>query len=127
MEKRKDIEEETQSINNEMDIDDSSSGKITFKKQSSSSDIRKPSFNKSVSVRKQIEIRNEGNDMDDKAILKGSKVVMPEYVIGQKKSNKIKRKFDSDKSSDTMEKKSDGKTKPLLQHLFDEDEDEEED
>lgn len=125
MEKRKDIEEETRSTNDAMDTDDSSSGKIVFKKRDPK-EIRKPSFNKSVTVRKQIEPYDEVDESIDKPILKGSKVVMPEYVIGQKKTNKTKRKSNSDSPSDSKGKKLDGKIKPLLQHLFDQDEEQEE-
>lgn len=125
MEKRKDIEEDTRSTNNAMDTDDSSNAKIVFKKRDPK-EIRKPSFHSSVSVRKQIE-PSEGDESSDKPILKGSKVVMPEYVIGQKKTNKTKRKLNSDSPSETKDRKLDGKNKPLLQHLFDQDEEEEED
>lgn len=120
IEKRKDAEADK----NAMDIDDNSSDKIVFKKQNSLKEHRKPSFSHSVPLRKEIERRDKDETTGEKAILKGSKVVMPEYVIGQKVQKQNKRKINVE-STDNV-KKSGGKNCPTLQHLFDE-EDEEED
>lgn len=119
IEKRKDAEAERDA----MDIDDNSSDKIVFKKQISSKEHRKPSFSHSVSLRKEIELRDKDETTGEKAILKGSKVLMPEYVIGQKVPKQNKRKANVE-STDNI-KKSDGKNRPTLQHLFDEEEEEE--
>lgn len=125
IERRKDMEEEKRARENEMDVDDnSSSGKIVFKKQNTSRDNRKPSFNQSTAVRKEIEKSDSRSESDAKGVLKGAKFVMPEYVIGQKVQKKINRKVIT--ASTESPQKSDGKNKPHLQHLFDE-EDEDED
>lgn len=118
IEKRKDAEEEKRAIENAMDTEDNTSGKIVFRKQNSSRDHRKPSFNSLAALRK--EINDDTGESEDKAILKGSKVVMPEYVIGQKVQKKIKTNLNKKSNTDT--KKSDGQKIPLLQHLFDEEE-----
>lgn len=126
IEKRKDAEEEKRARENQMDVDDSACEKIVFKKQQSNSrDHRKPSFNQSVPLQKEIERRDRGEETGEKAILKGSKVVMPEYVIGQKVQKTNKRKISAESTGSS--KKSDGKNRPTLQHLFDEEEEEDED
>lgn len=121
IEKRKDVEEERRASDDAMDTDDGSSGKIVFKRQSSSSKFRKPSFNQSAALRNEIE--ESGTGSEERAVLKGSKVLMPEYVIGQKKPKISRTKINAD--STAQAKKSDGKNKPQLQHLFDEEEEEE--
>ncbi|XP_031619978.1 protein TSSC4 [Contarinia nasturtii] len=119
IERRKDMEEEKRARENEMDCDDdSSSGKIVFKKRTSSVDNRKPSFNQSTALRKEIEESDDRNESDAKAVLKGSKVIMPEYVIGQKIQKKVNKKLNATSTANTQQ--SDGKNKPHLQHLFDE-------
>lgn len=120
MEKRKDGEQH--SNDDSMDTGDCSNSKIVFKRQSSSKEHRKPSFNHSASIRK--EIATEEDESEEKPTLKGSKVLMPEYVIGQKVASKTKRKSITKPSTETN--KSDGPKRPTLQHLFDE-EDENED
>lgn len=129
MERRKDSED-LQDDASTMDTD----GKIMFKKQNNQR--QKPSFNKSVSLRKQIESTSTDShesESSDKPTLKGSKVIMPEYVIGQKvSSSKTKKtKLSSSSSSSTTQtgdtKSSKQNQKPLLQHLFDEEQDEDED
>lgn len=123
MEKRKDTEEGSYSRDKAMDTDDVSNSKVVFKKQSSSKEHRKPSFNQSALLRRKIDTNQES---DEKSTLKGSKVVMPEYVIGQKVSNKTKNKAIKHQAADTIQ--SGREKKPHLQHLFDdEEEDEEED
>lgn len=102
---------------------DSNDGKIVFRKQSSAREHRKPSFKQSVALRKEIEVNSA--ESEEKAILKGSKVVMPEYVIGQKKQKKSRNKPSAASMADT--KHSDGTNKPQLQHLFEEEEEEDED
>lgn len=120
MEKRKDVEEETYVRGSAMDTDDEQKTKIVFKKQSSSKEYRKPSFSHSASLRQKIDTNVESGE---KSTLKGSKVVMPEYVIGQKVSSKTKTKAIKHSADDSN--KSSGSKKPLLQHLFDEEEEEE--
>lgn len=129
MERRKDSED-NQDDASAMDTD----GKIMFKKQNNQR--QKPSFNKSVSLRKQIEstsTESHESESSDKPTLKGSKVIMPEYVIGQRvSSSKTKKtKLSSSSSSSTTQtgdtKSSKQNQKPLLQHLFDEEQDEDED
>lgn len=136
MERRKESEEHRDDAS-AMDTDgnDSSCGKVLFKKQSNqrSKEVwQKPSFNKSVSLRKQIECTNTEStesEASDKPMLKGSKVIMPEYVIGQKvsssktKKHKLSSSTNSTQTSDTKQSKQQNQ-KPLLQHLFDEDQDE---
>lgn len=144
MERRRDSEEPSDQHNRRdddeaMDTDakDSCGDKLLFKRQSNSSkEWRKPSFNKSVSLRKQIEHTDTGsaaNTSDEKPSLRGSKVVMPEYVIGQKVANSNKAKktnlnisCGSSQASDTKPSKQQNQ-KPLLQHLFDEEGEDEED
>lgn len=131
MERRKDTDDgQDDASAMDADANDSSRGKILFKKQNHR---QKPSFNKSVSVRKQLECTdtasNESSESGEKPMLKGSKVVMPEYVIGQKvSSSKTKKTKLSSSSSKTQtdETKSSKQQnqKPHLQHLFDEEEDE---
>lgn len=129
MERRKDSEDH-QDDASAMDTD----GKIMFKKQNNQR--QKPSFNKSVSLRKQIESTSTDShesESSDKPTLKGSKVIMPEYVIGQKvSSSKTKKTKLSSSSSSSITQTGDTKSskqnqKPLLQHLFDEEQDEDED
>lgn len=122
IEKRKDVEEERAS-DNAMDTDDSASGKIVFKKQSNTSKYRKPSFNQSAVLRNEID--ESDADAEERAVLKGSKVVMPEYVIGQKKPKISRTKTTTD--STAQPKKTDGNNKPQLKHLFEEDDEEDDD
>lgn len=112
--------EARKSLANEMDCDDvndNQDGKIVF-------NVRKrvqtdgAKFNKSVHLRSIV--REESADPAiDLPKMKGSKVVMPEYVIGQKKERK---KSTSKSSADGVDKKRSGMLK--LNHLFEEDEDE---
>lgn len=127
IERRKDVEDEAGSLNDAMDTDDSSNAKILFKRQSSSKEHRKPSFNKSVSLRKEIEYKDDSEESSDKPTLKGSKVVMPEYVIGQKVATKTKKRSNTDTETGAKDKKSERQNKPQLQHLFDEEDEDEED
>lgn len=126
MERRKDSED-NQDDASAMDTD----GKILFNKQSN----QKPSFNKSVSLRKQIECtdtHSNESEIGDKPSLKGSKVIMPEYVVGQRassskmKRNKLSSSTNSTQTGDSKQSKQQSQ-KPHLQHLFDEDQDEDED
>lgn len=127
MERRKDSDDNQDDTDMDTDTKDSSCGKITFKKQNNRpKECQKPSFNKSVSVRKQIECtKSNESETSEKPMLKGSKVIMPEYVIGQKvASNKTKKNKLSTgcktQSSDTKQNKQQSQ-KPHLQHLFDDD------
>lgn len=76
-------------------------------------------FNRSVQqnrLRDELEQSKHINTVEDAPVMKGSKLVMPEYVIGQKTIQKEKRK----KPTSTLGPS----TKQLkLQHLLEEDED----
>lgn len=120
MEKRKDSEQETDSREMTIDADDESNSKLIFKRQRTSKDRRNPSFNSSVSLREKVDSHDESAE---KSTLKGSKVLMPEYVIGQKVSGKAKR-IKMANSAETS-KKSETQKRPTLQHLFDEEEENE--
>lgn len=137
MERRKDSDDNQDDDVSAMDTDGNGRGKILFKKQNtqrSKDGWQKPSFNKSVSVRKQIECTDtKSNECEtsEKPTLKGSKVIMPEYVIGQKVTNvkTKKNKLNSSSStqtSDTKQSKQQSQ-KPQLHHLFDEDENQDDD
>lgn len=90
-------------------------GKITFKRKGTN---RAPKFQRSTPLRNAIESSEpQEDDIDAKPILKGSKVVMPEYVIGQKSKDK-KRKATSSKTSEKSA--SESKSTLKLQHLMDE-------
>lgn len=100
-----------QNRNSDDDMDADGSDKIVFKSRAKSSG--------SAALRRQLD---DKSDDDDKPILKGSKLVMPEYVIGQKKQTANKRKSSTITETSKREK---SQTKPHLQHLFEEDEDDE--
>lgn len=118
IEKRKDAEQdEERAFNDAMESDHISRGKVLFKKQTNASERRKPSFNASVTLRKELDSKNDSDDFGEKAILKGSKVVMPEYVIGQKLANKTKKRSNTQTDADSRKSND---HKPHLQHLFDE-------
>lgn len=100
-------------------MDLSESSKIVFNRRSANS--RQPTFKKSIGLRKQIERDDVDMDpVDQKAMFRGSKMVMPEYVIGQKPKKTKKLSTASSTSTDTRQAKS---NKPQLQHLFDTEED----
>lgn len=65
------------------------SNKILFKNRKRNVSSPSSTFNSSVTLKAAV----EGEVTEEKAVLKGSKVVMPEYVIGQKinKDKKVKR------------------------------------
>uniref|UniRef100_A0A336MXT5 U5 small nuclear ribonucleoprotein TSSC4 n=1 Tax=Culicoides sonorensis TaxID=179676 RepID=A0A336MXT5_CULSO len=95
IEKRKEIDEKEEGSS------DSVPSKIVFKK--------------SVKLNKV----NEESSEESSSVLRGTKVVMPEYVVGQKRPSKVERKLKSDRKSE--------KHKELkLNHLM-EDEEEEDD
>lgn len=134
MERRKDSDDNQDEGTMDTDANDLPCDKILFKNQNNrSKECQKPSFNRSVTVRKQIECtdtKSNESETSEKPMLKGSKVIMPEYVIGQKMaSNKTKKNKSCTSSeaqgSDTKQGKQQNQ-KPLLQHLFD-DEDEDQD
>ncbi|KOX77471.1 hypothetical protein WN51_09795 [Melipona quadrifasciata] len=90
---RKSLEKVQESM--EMDVDQSSSGKrsqakITFKskKQKTSEDVefKKPRNNADKTGNTPVVI-----ETDNKPVFRSSKIIMPEYVVGQKKKKKIKR------------------------------------
>lgn len=95
--------------------DDEMDGKITFKRKGVN---KAPQFKKSTILRNAIESsQSEDNDVDAKPVLKGSKVVMPEYVIGQTSKDK-RRKAASSKTSEKTA--SDSRNTLKLQHLMEE-------
>lgn len=93
--------------------DDEMDGKITFKRRGAN----KPKFQRSTPLRNVVESQpDDDDDIDAKPILKGSKVVMPEYVIGQKSKDR-KRKA----TSSSTREKSECRNTLKLQHLIEED------
>lgn len=95
-------------------------GKITFKRKGVN---KAPQFKKSTTLRNAIESSQpQDDDVDAKPVLKGSKVVMPEYVIGQTSKDK-KRKTTSSKTSEKTT--SDSRNTLKLQHLMEEEEENE--
>lgn len=78
-------------------------------------------YNQSAHLRGQVEATG-GGDTDEsqtKPVLRGSKVLMPEYVIGQKVSGKKPRKTTQPIGTSMSI------GQPKLGHLFDADEDDE--
>lgn len=73
----------------------------------------KITFNKSAHVKRNLRSASSTDDESDKPKLKGSKLVMPEYVVGQR----IKATSRSKKQN-----KSPGKQMLNLSHLMEEDE-----
>lgn len=105
IEKRKDLMDELD--------DDEMDGKITFKRKGTN---KAPRFQRSTPLRNAVESQpDDDDDIDAKPILKGSKVVMPEYVIGQKSKDR-KRKA----TSSTTREKSECRNTLKLQHLIEE-------
>lgn len=119
IEKRKDAERE------KSDDDDVDTGdKIVFKSRNKTS---RPSFNKSVSLKRELDTSSTSNEeIGEKSVLKGSKLVMPEYVIGQRSKNK-KKKSNATTSTDETKPDKNNRKGPQLKHLFGEDEDEDAD
>uniref|UniRef100_A0A0K8TQZ7 U5 small nuclear ribonucleoprotein TSSC4 n=1 Tax=Tabanus bromius TaxID=304241 RepID=A0A0K8TQZ7_TABBR len=78
----------------------------------------KPTFCKSIRLRKAAIVEGS-DDVEDKPKLKGSKLVMPEYVIGQSSHRKSGEKRKSTETSVT------DCSKLKLTHLFEEDEEDE--
>lgn len=114
IEKRKDADNQNSS-EDDLSMENGSDDKIVFKSRNKS----RPSFNKSIPLKRELEADDK---IEEKSSMKGSKVLMPEYVIGQKSQSKIRKKS----NTSTVDK--DDKLKKLrLQHLFDEDEGEEDD
>lgn len=96
---------------------DGVNNKIVFK-QRRRADLLATKFNQSVSLKARLGDTST-EDGVEKAVLKGSKVVMPEYVFGQKVAAKEKRvKKRSEAENNTH-------NKLKLNHLFDEEEDDE--
>lgn len=117
IEKRKDAEREKHVDEDAIAaIDDN---KITFKRKSSNSnEVQRPSFKRTISLRKEIQPDdNEEDASDHKSVLKGSKVLMPEYVIGQKTA-KIKKSSKQHKTVSTEQSEGENTKKLHLQHLF---------
>jgi len=84
---------------------------------------RKTKFTHLAALRKDTESSSDDNQCD-KAVLKGSKVVMPEYVIGQKPKSKNKKATQSVTSKRSNETSDSAKAALQLQHLMEEDDDE---
>lgn len=118
-----DIERKKQNANDDDDDDDGdgndkvmkSSNKIVFNR-------KKPKFNQSVSLRKDAEIV-AADSQCDKAVLKGSKLVMPEYVIGQKLKAKDKKPAQTITSRKSSRQKDSATASLQLDHLMEEDDD----
>lgn len=109
--KRNEAEADTDSMDTSDGVDGNK--KIVFKQRRRADLATK--FNQSVSLKAQLGDTSSG-EASEKAILKGSKVVMPEYVIGQKvaKDKKIRQR-----STDKVDH-----SKLKLNHLFQDEDDE---
>lgn len=110
--------EEAAADDDSMDTSEGDDGnkKIVFKQRRRVDLVTK--FNQSVTLKAQLGESASGEEGTEKAVLKGSKVVMPEYVIGQKVA----------KEKRVNKKRTDGKVdqnKLKLKHLFDEEEEDE--
>lgn len=92
------------------ELDGGGDQKIVFKQRRRSDLSTK--FNQSVSLKAQLG-DSASDDGAEKAVLRGSKVVMPEYVIGQKVAKEKRVKQRSTSKAD--------QNKLKLNHLFDED------
>lgn len=118
IEKRKDSDREKHVDEDAMDsIDDN---KITFKRKSSNlNEKQRSSLKRSIALREEIQPDDNDEDASDhKSVLKGSKVLMPEYVIGQKTA-KIKKSSSKQHKTISTEQSEGENTKKLhLQHLF---------
>lgn len=108
------------SSQDEDELEDSSD-KIVFNNRRKSQ-ARKPSFNSSASLRNAVEKDNEVDA--EKPVLKGSKLVMPEYVVGQRNKSKDKKRPHAPETSTRKTEDRPNKRVLQLQHLM-EDEDEE--
>lgn len=100
-------------------------GKIVFKNRrriadGSSSAVAK--FNQSAHLKPIVESGN-AEENAEKAQLKGSKVVMPEYVIGQKVAAREKKGKLAAGSSKTSSSSASSASQLKLGHLFEEEED----
>lgn len=78
-------------------------------------------FNRSNRLKNQIDnLTKESKSPDNKSILKGSKVLMPEYVIGET-SNKIKKNKLSLKNNKEKGSTISSNNSLKLDHLFEDD------
>lgn len=98
------------------------SGKIVFNTRKRSNQDGVPTFNQSAHLKSALEpAESDAADNVEKSVLKGSKVQMPEYIIGKKPAGDKKRKDrpakDSNKASGAALK---------LDHLLDQDDADEE-
>lgn len=100
------------------DIDGETSDKVVFKNR------KKPTFSQSATLKKAVESPVEEDA--EKAVLKGSKLVMPEYVIGRRTKSKNKKRPMSTSVSEASNKDASAKKKQMLQlqHLLEDDDDE---
>lgn len=117
IEKRKQPDNPSDTDADAMDAEQVTSGKAVFNQR------RNLKFNRSIQqqkLRAQLEQAKIGDSVEDRVVLRGSKVLMPEYVVGQKSAQKSKqRKPTSTSVSGTSSQK-----QLKLQHLMDEAEDE---
>lgn len=103
-------------IDEQRDSNDSSGSGGEEKNES---ECKKIEFKKSSKIRRNLKTLESHEQLDveiDSPKLKGSKLVMPEYIVGQKKPNAFKRK-----SADNKEKKERAAGKLLLSHLQEDD------
>lgn len=99
-----------------------SSDKIVFKSR------KRPSFNQSVPLKISLDKPAQDEKSDDhKSIMKGSRVLMPEYVIGQKSSQKDKKKKSVSFSSPKQSKSPQAPKALQLDHLFEGEDDDDDD
>lgn len=124
IERRKDGEEEKYGDDEAMDVSEGS--RIIFSRKTAATD-RQPIFRKSAGLRHQIRKHNEDDNADDeKTVFRGSKMVMPEYVIGQKTTKAKKPVSIASEASGSRRTETTTKQNLHLQHLFDAEETEEE-
>lgn len=106
IEKRK---ESAQDQDDEMNDD---TDKIVF-------NSKRPRFQQSVSLRTKSDVDNSSCDLDQKSTMRGSKTLMPEYVIGQKLQSKKRKPSTMSSSRGGKSGKETKRSQPKLQHLFD--------
>lgn len=104
--------------NASMDVDSGDAGKIVFKQRRrlpAGESVSSVKFNQSVHLKAIVE-SGSAEENADKPMLKGSKVVMPEYVIGQRVSKEKKSRSKGVAGS--------SKNQLKLGHLFNEEDEE---
>lgn len=123
IERRKDGEQERHGDDEPMDVSEGS--RIVFNR-TATANSRQPMFRKSAGLRKQVRAPDDDDSADQKTVFRGSKTVMPEYVIGQKPTKAKKPSGVASEASGSRRSETSAKQKLQLQHLFDEEEEDDE-